>query len=125
MRPGIPVAGGGGDDAAGAVGVGCVVPARAFVSLGTSGVVFIADVAFLPDPNRAVHTFCHCLPGMWHRMSVILSAAASLAWTERVTGARDEAALLAELAEQGAGSDGRLVFLPGRPPWAASNRGSG
>jgi xylulokinase len=79
MLPGIPVAGGGRDNAAGAVGVGCIAPGQAFVSLGTSGVVFVADRAFLPDPDRAVHAFCHCLPNMWHRMSVILSAAASVA----------------------------------------------
>jgi xylulokinase len=112
LRPGIPVAGGGGDNAAGAVGVGCVAPGQAFVSLGTSGVVFVADEAFLPEPDRAVHAFCHCLPNMWHRMSVILSAAASLAWLTRATGADVEATLLAELANDTLASDGRLVFLP-------------
>ncbi len=108
---GIPLAGGAGDNAAGAVGVGCIAPGQAFVSLGTSGVVFVADAGFLPDPGRAVHAFCHCLPGMWHRMSVILSAAASLAWWSRVAGA-DEAGLLADLEQDGIGSDNRLVFLP-------------
>ncbi|HSU07241.1 MAG TPA: xylulokinase [Acetobacteraceae bacterium] len=112
LPSGIPVAGGGGDNAAGAVGIGCIAPGQAFVSLGTSGVVFVADAGFLPDPDRAVHAFCHCVPGTWHRMSVILSAAASLSWITRVTGAANEAALLAELAKSGVVSDGRLVFLP-------------
>jgi xylulokinase len=112
LPAGIPVAGGAGDNAAGAAGIGCVSPGDAFVSLGTSGVVFVSDPGFLPDPGRAVHAFCHCLPQTWHRMSVILSAAASLAWITRVTGARSEAALLAEVEAAGLASTGRLVFLP-------------
>jgi xylulokinase len=112
LPPGIPVAGGAGDNAAGAAGIGCVTPGQAFVSLGTSGVIFAADAGFLPDPARAVHAFCHCLPARWHRMSVILSAAASLTWITRATGAADEAALLAEVAAAGLAADNRLVFLP-------------
>lgn len=111
MAAGIPVAAGAGDNAAGAVGVGCIAPGQAFVSLGTSGVIFVADAAFLPDPDRAVHAFCHCLPNRWHRMSVILSAAASLAWLSRIAGA-DEAALLAEVEQAGIGGDRGPVFLP-------------
>lgn len=111
LPAGIPVAAGAGDNAAGAVGVGCVAPGQAFVSLGTSGVVFVADAAFLPDPERAVHAFCHCLPNTWHRMSVILSAAASLAWLTRIAGV-DEATLLAELMQVGVGTDSGPVFLP-------------
>jgi len=106
------VAGGAGDNAAGAAGIGCIAPGQAFVSLGTSGVVFVADPGFLPDPERGVHAFCHCLPRTWHRMSVILSAAASLSWVAQVTGAADEAALLAEIEREGAASRGRIVFLP-------------
>jgi len=112
LPPGIPLAGGAGDNAAGAVGVGCVGPGQAFVSLGTSGVVFVADAMFLPDPDRAVHAFCHCLPDTWHRMSVILSAAASLTWLARATGAGNEASLLDEISAAGIASDDGLVFLP-------------
>jgi xylulokinase len=112
LRTGIPVAGGAGDNAAGAVGIGCVNPGDAFVSLGTSGVIFVSDAGFLPDPARAVHAFCHCLPDTWHRMSVILSAAGSLGWITRATGAADEAALLGEVERAGVASPGRLVFLP-------------
>ncbi|WP_439598226.1 xylulokinase [Falsiroseomonas sp.] len=111
LPAGIPVAGGAGDNAAGAVGIGCVAPGDAFVSLGTSGVVFVSDSGFRPDPGRAVHAFCHALPGIWHRMAVILSAAASLAWLARATGTA-EAALLAELDQAGLAAPGRLVFLP-------------
>lgn len=111
LKPGIPLAGGAGDNAAGAVGIGCVRPGQAFVSLGTSGVVFVADRAFTPDPARAVHAFCHCLPDMWHRMSVILNAAGALAWAAGLLGA-DEATLLAELAAADPGGGGRVVFLP-------------
>jgi xylulokinase len=112
LPPGCPVAGGAGDNAAGAVGIGCIAPGQAFLSLGTSGVIFTADAAFRPDPARAVHAFCHCLPATWHRMSVILSAAAALSWVTRATGAADEAALLAEIVAAGLASDNRIVFLP-------------
>jgi len=111
LRAGIPVAGGAGDNAGGAAGIGCVAPGDAFVSLGTSGVIFVSDPGFLPDPERAVHAFCHCIPGTWHRMSVILSAAASLAWLARATGAT-EATLLAEMEAEGLAAGGRVVFLP-------------
>ena len=109
---GVIIAGGAGDNAAGAAGIGTVAPGRAFLSLGTSGVLFIADRAFAPDPERAVHAFCHCLPGTWHRMSVILSAAASLAWAAEVTGAGGEAALLAEAAEAERRLRRAPLFLP-------------
>jgi len=114
LRPGIPVAGGGGDNAAGAVGIGVVHPGAAFVSLGTSGVIFVADDVLKKDPERAVHAFCHCIPGMWHRMAVILSAAATLSFTARLAGMPDEASLLAETEAAGLAmrEKSRLVFLP-------------
>ena len=94
---GTPVAGGGGDNACGAVGVGVIEPGRAFLSLGTSGVLFVATEGFAPNPGRGVHAFCHALPGLWHQMSVIMSAASCLAWVTQLTQAEDEAALLAEI----------------------------
>ncbi len=112
LPAGCILAGGAGDNAAGAVGIGCIAPGRAFLSLGTSGVVFVADGAFVPDAERTVHAFCHCLPDMWHRMSVILSAAASLTWATHLTGAADEAALLREVAATAPAAHERLVFLP-------------
>jgi len=86
MTPGIPVAGGGGDNAATAVGCGVTRPGQAFVSLGTSGVLFAATPSYAPDAASAVHTFCHALPETWHQMGVILSAADSLEWYARLTG---------------------------------------
>ncbi len=74
------VAGGAGDNAASACGVGTVAPGAAFVSLGTSGVLFVSNEKFRPNAASAVHAFCHALPNTWHQMGVILSAAASLEW---------------------------------------------
>lgn len=107
----VPVAGGAGDQAAGAVGAGVIEPGAASLSLGTSGVLFAADDRFRPNPDRAMHTFCHCLPGAWHQMSVVLSAASCLSWVASLTGAADEAALLREI-EAADTTDPRLIFLP-------------
>jgi xylulokinase len=74
------VAGGGGDNPAAACGIGAVKPGAAFVSLGTSGVLFVSNERFMPNAARAVHAFCHAVPDTWHQMGVILSAAASLEW---------------------------------------------
>jgi xylulokinase len=107
----VPVAAGAGDQAAGAVGAGVVRPGEASLSLGTSGVLFVAGDRFQPNPARAVHAFCHCLPATWHQMSVILSAASCLGWVAHLVGAASEAALLAEVeAEDRADVD--LLFLP-------------
>ena len=94
-RPPI-LAGGAGDNAAGAIGLSAIKPGDTFVSLGTSGVLFAATDAFRPYPQAAVHAFCHALPRTWHQMGVTLSAAASLAWWAGITG-RHEAELLAEI----------------------------
>ena len=110
MDRSVVVAGGGGDNAAGAVGVGVVEPGTAFLSLGTSGVYFLASGAFTPDPGHAVHAFCHCLPGTWHQMSVMLSAASCLGWAAQATGAADELALLREV--EAAQRPSELIFLP-------------
>jgi len=107
----VPVVAGAGDNAGGAVGVGVVEPGRAFLSLGTSGVYFVANEKFRPNPERAVHAFCHALPDRWHQMSVLLSAASCLAWAVRATGAKSEAELLAEVETHDRPSE-RLLFLP-------------
>ncbi len=74
------VAGGAGDNAAAACGLGAVKSGGAFISLGTSGVLFVSDEKFMPNAARAVHAFCHAVPNTWHQMGVILSATASLEW---------------------------------------------
>ena len=105
----VVVAGGGGDNAASAVGVGIVAPGQAFVSLGTSGVLFAASDAYQPDAASAVHTFCHALPGTWHQMGVILAAADALNWWAGVTGS-PASVLTSLLGELRAPS--RTLFLP-------------
>ena len=90
------VAGSAGDNAAGAVGLGAIRAGSAFLSLGTSGVLWATTDRFAPYPAAAVHAFCHALPGLWHQMGVTLSAAASLAWWARVNGC-PEATLLSEI----------------------------
>jgi xylulokinase len=103
------LAGGAGDNAAGAVGLSAIRPGDAFVSLGTSGVLFATTDRFRPWPQAAVHAFCHALPGTWHQMGVTLSAAASLAWWAGVTG-RSEADLLTEVGAPVSPSP--ALFLP-------------
>ena len=107
----VPVVAGGGDNAAGAVGVGVVSDGDALLSLGTSGVIFIATDEFRPNPGRAVHAFCHCLPDLWHQMSVHLSAAACIDWVARLTGAANAPDLFARAEAAGPGR-GNEIFLP-------------
>lgn len=76
----VPVAAGAGDNAGAAVGAGVVADGDAFISLGTSGVSFVATDELRPAPDSGLHAFCHALPNRWHQMSVMLSAAASLSW---------------------------------------------
>ncbi len=109
--PIVPIAAGGGDNAAGAVGSGVVRPGEGFVSLGTSGVVFLADDAYRPNTDGAVHTFCHALPGLWHQMSVILSAASAVDFVAKLTGYADPAALYEETAKAEIPGNGP-IFLP-------------
>jgi xylulokinase len=109
---GIPVAAGAGDQAAGALGVGVDRPGPLSVVLGTSGVVFAALPAFAADPEARVHAFCHAVPGRWHAMGVMLSAAGSLRWfRERLAPGESYDSLLAEAERRPPGSEG-LLFLP-------------
>lgn len=92
--PVVPVVAGGGDNAAGAVGVGLYRSGQAMLSLGTSGVYFAVSDGFLSNPESAVHSFCHALPNTWHLMSVMLSAASCLDWVAKLTGLSSVAELL-------------------------------
>jgi xylulokinase len=107
----VPVVAGGGDNAAGAVGVGVVNAGEAFLSLGTSGVLFLANSGYSPNPAGGVHSFCHALPNRWHQMSVILSAASCVDWAVKLCGLPDAAALFASIEARGAPSSSE-VFLP-------------
>jgi len=108
---GVPVAAGGGDQAAGAVGTGAVVPGIVSVSLGTSGVVFVAQDEPIADPTGATHTFCHA-NGAWHRMGVMLSCGGSLRWfRDTLAPGTEYDALAAEAGSTAPGADG-LRFRP-------------
>ncbi len=107
----VPVVAGGGDNAAGAAGVGVIDDGDALLSLGTSGVVFVATDAFRPNPARAVHAFCHCLPDRWHQMSVHLSAASCVDWAARLLGLAGPAEVFAR-AEAAGPAGGDELFLP-------------
>lgn len=110
LPAGVPVAAGGGDNAAAAVGTGIVAPGLLSSSVGTSGVLFAASEGFTPDPSGRIHAFCHAVPGEYHLMGVTLSAGGSLQWWRGVAGAGYE-----ELVEAASsiepGAEG-LIFLP-------------
>ena len=109
---GVPVAAGAGDQAAGALGVGVDRPGPASIVLGTSGVVFAASDAFAADERARVHAFCHAVPGGWHSMGVMLSAAGSLRWLrDTFARAASFSALVSEAERWQPGVEG-LTFLP-------------
>ena len=112
LHAGTPVMGGGGDQAAGAVGVGAVIPGIVSLALGTSGVVFATTRGPFVEPQGRLHAFCHSVPGAWHFMGVMLSAAGSLQWY-RDTLAKGQSYdnLLAPASDISPGSEG-LFFLP-------------
>lgn len=113
--PAVPVVAGGGDNAAGAVGVGMVESGQAMLSLGTSGVYFAVSDGCRSNPESAVHSFCHALPGKWHLMSVMLSAASCLDWAVKLTGMSDVPALIsaAQQADESARYPSGLPYLSG------------
>ena len=116
LRAGTPIVAGGSDQAAGAVGMGCVAPGTTGVTLGTSGVVFTPlaryDAAAVRALEGRLHAFCHAAPGLWHYMGVMLSAAGSLQWyRDHLAPEVSFDALLTEAAPIAAGSEG-LMFLP-------------
>lgn len=112
LKTGTPVAAGGGDQAAGAVGVGAVEPGIVGLTVGTSGVVFATTPSALIEPEGRLHAFCHAVPGMWHFMGVMLSAAGSLQWyRDTLSSDMSFDDLLKEAESVPAGSEG-LQFLP-------------
>jgi xylulokinase len=104
------VAGGAGDNAATACGLGITAPGSAFVSLGTSGVVFAVTDRMRANPARGVHAFCHAVPGTWHQMGVILCAADALSWLGEIT-ATSPQMLVADLKGAAEGPSS-ITFLP-------------
>jgi xylulokinase len=112
LREGTPVVAGGGDQAANAVGVGAVVPGRVAMSVGTSGVTFATTDAPLHEPAGRVHAFCHAVPGRWHLMSVMLSAAGSLRWFRDALAPGESFGDLAAAGGEVPAGSGGLLFLP-------------
>jgi len=110
LPPGVPVAAGGGDNAAAAVGTGIVRPGLVSSSVGTSGVLFAHTEGFTPDPSGRLHAFCHAVPGAYHLMAVTLSAGGSLSWWRDTVGG-DFDGLVGDASKVPPGSEG-LVFLP-------------
>ena len=94
----IPIAGGGGDNAAASIGLGVIAPGNGFVSLGTSGVVFMVTDDFAPAAASGAHAFCHALPSLWHQMGVILAASDCVSWLCDITG-RDVESLMDEMTQ--------------------------
>lgn len=122
LRPGIPVVGGAGDQAAGAVGNGIVSPGIVSATLGTSGVVFAHSDRPTRDPKGRVHTMCHAVPGKWCVFGCMLSAGGSFQWLRNQLGGDEVASakkkkvdpyelLVARAAQAPLGSEG-LFFLP-------------
>jgi xylulokinase len=112
LKVGTPVAAGGGDQAAQAVGVGAVEPGVVALTVGTSGVVFATTPSALIERMGRLHAFCHAVPGMWHFMGVMLSAAGSLQWyRDTLASNMDFDELLKEAEAVPAGCEG-LQFLP-------------
>ncbi|WP_028671093.1 xylulokinase [Saccharospirillum impatiens] len=106
----VTVAGGAGDNAAGAVGVGVTEPGQGFISLGTSGVYFVVSEQHNAAPELTVHAFCHCLPERWHQMSVMLSAASCLDWFANIS--NTTVPKLLEEVEASAEIETSVLFLP-------------
>lgn len=112
LLAGTPIVAGGGDQAAQAVGVGAVEPGIIALTLGTSGVVFATTSEPFIEPEGRLHAFCHSVPGRWHLMGVMLSAAGSLRWyRDTFAPEMDYDSLLAPAAQIPIGSEG-LLFLP-------------
>lgn len=110
MRSDVVVAGGAGDNAASACGMGTIAAGDAFLSLGTSGVLFAANASYQPNAQSAVHAFCHALPDTWHQMGVTLAATDSLNWLAKVT--RSSAASLSTPLDALVAEPTDVIFLP-------------
>ncbi|MEN8233922.1 MAG: xylulokinase [Actinomycetota bacterium] len=112
LVPGTPVFGGGGDQAANGVGVGAVAPGIVAMSIGTSGVVFAPTDRPVVEPDGRLHAFCHGVPGMWHLMGVMLSAAGSFEWFRRAVAPGRSFVELDDAAGEVPAGAGGVQFLP-------------
>jgi xylulokinase len=111
FKPGVPVAAGAGDAAAGAIGIGAVEDGDTFISLGTSAQYFSVTSDYRPAPENLIHAFAHGVPGRWFQMAALLNGASCLAWIAKVLGAHDIGALLTA-AEKAFKGPSPVMFLP-------------
>jgi len=118
----VPIAGGGGDNAASAVGIGAVNPGDGFLSLGTSGVLFVAADHLVALPSRTLHAFCHALPDRWHGMAVMLSGASALTWFAGIAAAASDIGRLVASAEAFSADPARVAAAPVFLPYLTGER---
>jgi xylulokinase len=113
LSAGIVVAGGAGDNASSAIGMGAVDAGEGFLSLGTSGVLFVVTPSYQPNAASATHAFCHAIPNRWHQMSVMLSAASCLQWAASALGMESAGALEAKASQLSDADRAEApIFLP-------------
>ncbi len=112
LTPGLPIAGGAGDNMCGAVGAGVVRSGDAFISLGTSGVYFVPDDRFVPARGKGMHTHRHAVHGLFARHGVVLSAASALTWIAGLVGATSVDRFVAEVEAADLRADSIPVFSP-------------
>ncbi|MFC4174976.1 xylulokinase [Microvirga sp. GCM10011540] len=110
LRSDVIVAGGAGDAAAGAVGLGAIEDGSAFISLGTSGQFFVTTRNFSPAPEALIHSFCHAVPDRWFQMAAMLNGASCLAWAAGLL--RGDIADLLQRTEASYRKPADLLFLP-------------
>ncbi|WP_133407391.1 xylulokinase [Parashewanella tropica] len=109
--PTVSIVAGGGDNAAGAIGMGIIHPKQAMLSLGTSGVYFSVSEGYVSKPETALHSFCHALPETWHTMSVMLSAASCLNWVANLVGFSNVPSMITAI-EKSSNRNSEVMFLP-------------
>ena len=107
LPTGIPIAAGGGDAATGAVGIGAINDGDAFVSLGTSGQLFVATDSYRSAPGTAIHCYAHCVPDRWFQMAAMLNGASPMAWFSKAIGSPIET-----LLHEAQGASSAPMFLP-------------
>ena len=111
LPPGIPIAAGAGDAAAGAIGIGAIDDGDAFVSLGTSAQYFVTTATYRPYPERLIHAYCHGLPDRWYQCAALLNGASCLGWAASLLGEPDIPALVGRVEASWRGPS-RVLFLP-------------
>jgi xylulokinase len=111
LRPGLPVAAGGGDAGTGALSIGCIETGQGYISLGTAAVFVVAQGRYRPAPELMLHGFAHSIPDRWFQMAGMLNGASCLAWALRLVGESDASAILSDVSRRYR-QPSRVIFLP-------------